>query len=146
MKLQRINDERLVLKNLKNIRIAYAIQILGIVGILGYELITKGMDGMKENPLWFIFIISTTVLAFLSMNISADHESNEKSPEKGFVVSLIVLLLICTVIGIFTSMSEGFTMIDGVLTGGVFFICGMVPFLFLFGLRKKNRDESSNDE
>jgi hypothetical protein len=146
MSLQRINDERLILKNLQNIRVAYAIQTLGIIGVLGYDYITKGMDGMKENPLWIIFIVSTTILAFLSMNISVDFENNKKSPKRGFVISIVVLTLICTSIGFFTALSEGFTVMDGVFIGGIFLICGMVPLLFLFGIRKKRRDEFSDDE
>src|SRR5699024_2431130 len=64
-------DERLVLKNLQKIRIAYDVQVIGIVGILAYDFVTKGgLDGVKENPLWLIFIMSTAILAFLSMDIS----------------------------------------------------------------------------
>lgn len=140
MKLQRINDERLVLKNLQNIRIAFIIQMLGIIGILGYDLVTKGMEGMTENPLWIIFIISTTVLAILSMNISVDYESTQKSPKKELSIAIIVLLIICVAIGIFTALTEEFTVMNGMLTGGIFFICGLVPFLFLYNLRRK-RDE-----
>ena len=54
----------ILLKNFQKVRIAYAIQTLGIVGILAYDLVSKGMDGMKENPLWIMFIVSTTILHF----------------------------------------------------------------------------------
>lgn len=135
-------DERLVLKNLKKIRIAYAVQVIGIVGILAYDFVTKGgFDGVKENPLWLIFIISTAILAFLSMDISIDHENNKDSPKKELIISLIGLVLICTVVGITTSFSEGYTLANGALTAGVFFICGSVPFLFLYNLRKRKGDD-----
>jgi len=94
IKLQKIKDERLLLKNLQNLRIAYILQTLGIIGILGYDLITKGIDGMRENPLWFVFILTTVVSAFLSMNISVEYESQKRSPKKGFLISLVVLTLI----------------------------------------------------
>lgn len=135
------SDERLVLKNLQKIRLAYAIQTLGIVGILAYEFVSNGMNGVNDNPLWIIFIVSTTILACLSMNISVDHETNINSTKKGLFLSLIVLLLISTAAGIFTSLSEGYTVIHGILTGGIFFICGSIPFLFLYNLREKNKDE-----
>ena len=89
--MKKITDERLVLKNLKNIRIAYIIQTVGILGILGYDLVTKGLDGMRENPLWIVFMITTVISAYLSMSISADHESNKINPQKSLSISLVVL-------------------------------------------------------
>ncbi|RYG71510.1 hypothetical protein EU245_13935 [Lentibacillus lipolyticus] len=135
-------DERLISKNLQKIRVAYAVQTLGVVAILGYDLIAEGMDGMKENPLWIVFIVSTTILAFLSMNISVDHESNKRSAKKGLMISLIALALISIIVGTFTSFSEGFTAIDGILTGVIFLIGGCIPFLFLFALRERKGDDS----
>ena len=67
--MQKIKDERLKLKNLHNIRITYGVQTLGILGILIYEWVTKGIDGMTKNPLWFVFILTSIVSAFLSMDI-----------------------------------------------------------------------------
>jgi len=144
IKLQKIKDERLLLKNLQNLRIAYILQTLGIIGILGYDLITKGIDGMRENPLWFVFILTTVVSAFLSMNISVEYESQKRSPKKGFLISLVVLTLISTIIGILTSLSEGFTAINGVLTAGIIFICGIVPISYLYYLRKKSIDDHTD--
>ena len=83
--MKKIKDERLILKNLKNIRIAYIIQTVGILGILGYDLVTKGLDGMRENPLWLVFMITTVISAYLSMSISADHESNENPRKRALV-------------------------------------------------------------
>lgn len=131
-------DEHLVLKNLQMLRIAYSAQVLGIISILGYDLVTKGMDGMKANPLWILFIVATTILAFLSMNNSVEQENDEKGASKGLLISFVSLLLICTVVGIITTLSKGYTLMDGILTGGVFFICGFVPFLFLYHFRKRS--------
>ena len=73
--MKKIKDDRLILKNLKNIRGAYIIQTLGIFCILGYDWITRGSEAMFESPLWFVFIVSTTALTFFSMDISVAHES-----------------------------------------------------------------------
>jgi len=135
-------DERLVSKNLQKIRIAYAVQTLGIVAILGYDFVSGGMDGMTDNPLWIVFIVSTIVLAFLSMNISVDHESNKEFAKKGLVISFIILALISIIVGTFTTFSEGFSTTDGILTGVIFLICGCIPFLFLFSIRKRKDDDS----
>lgn len=74
------------------------------------------------------------------MNISVDHENNKKSEKKGLLTSFIVLVLLGITIGIFISLSEGFTAINGILTGGILFICGLVPFLFLFNVRRKREE------
>ncbi|GAB4074718.1 hypothetical protein GCM10028778_22210 [Barrientosiimonas marina] len=131
------SDERLALKNLQKIRVAFVIQLLGIFGILGYDLISKGMDGMKENPLWFVFSLSTLILVFLSMNISVDYEGDEKSAGKGLGISTIVLVLISISVVFFTIyLNETSTLVDGLLAGGILFICGFLSFLFLYGLRR----------
>ncbi|MFD1452764.1 hypothetical protein [Oceanobacillus sojae] len=74
--MKKIKDERLKLKNLKDIRVLFLIQTIGIVvGILGYDFGTKGIDGMTDNPLWYVFMITAIVSAYLSIGISVDHEA-----------------------------------------------------------------------
>jgi hypothetical protein len=140
--MKKVTDERLVLQNLKNIRIAYIIQTVGILGILGYDLVTKGLDGMRENPLWLIFMITTVISAYLSMSISADQESNKIHPQKSLSISLIVLILISTVVGFFVSLTDGFTIVNGILMGGILFICGLIPIVYIYNLRIKRQDEN----
>ncbi|MBH0162968.1 MULTISPECIES: hypothetical protein [Fictibacillus] len=138
--MNKITDERLVLQNLKNIRIAYIVQTVGILGILGYDFVTKGLDGMRENPLWLVFILTTAISAYLSMSISADHESNKINPKKSLSISLVVIVFISTVIGFFVSLTDGFDIIDGVIMGGILFICGFIPIVYIYSLRKKRQD------
>ncbi|KAB7672153.1 hypothetical protein [Bacillus sp. B1-b2] len=140
--MKKITDERLVLQNLKNIRIAYIVQTVGILGILGYDLVTKGLDGMRENPLWLVFIITTVISAYLSMSISADHENNKVNPQKSLSISLVVLVLISTVVGFFVSLTDGFTITNGVIVGGILFICGLIPIVYIYNLRKKRQDDN----
>ncbi|MCU9613153.1 hypothetical protein OEV98_06255 [Caldibacillus lycopersici] len=140
--MKKITDERLVLQNLKNIRIAYIIQTVGILGILGYDLVTKGLDGMRENPLWLVFLIATIISAYLSMSISADHESNKIHPQKNLTISLVVLILISIVVGFFVSLTDGFTIINGVIMGSILFICGLIPIVYIYNLRKKRQDDN----
>jgi hypothetical protein len=103
--------------------------------------VKKGLDGMRDNPLWLVFMITTVISGYLSMSISVEHENVEKSPKKNLGVSIIVLLLISTVLGFLVSKSAGYTFIDGVISGGILFICGIFPTLFVFKLRKKQQDE-----
>jgi len=134
-------DERLAFKNLQIIRIAYVIQLLGIVGILGYDFVAKGINQMHDNPLWFVFIISVIILVLLSMNISVDHENsiNKSTAKTWLLIALGVIVLIAVTVGIATSVVEE-SIVDGLLTGGILFICGLAPFLFLYMLRRKSSD------
>lgn len=138
--MKKIKDERLKLKNLKDIRVLFLIQTIGIVGILGYDFVTKGINGMTDNPLWFVFMVTAIVSAYLSMGISVDHESSDKSPKKGLAVSLAVTVFIAVVIGILTSLSEGIPAINGVLVGAIIFVCGFVPCIYVYRLRKKTNE------
>ncbi|WP_186579451.1 hypothetical protein [Aquibacillus kalidii] len=139
--MKKIKDERLVLQNLKNIRIAFIIQTIGIIGILAYDLITKGFDGMRDNPLWMVFMITGIVTAYLSMNISVDHEEESKSPKRGLVISLSVVGAISIVIGLLVSITDGYNVLDGVLMGGILLACGLVPVIYIYFLRKKRQDD-----
>lgn len=140
--LSKGTDERLAFKNLQKIRIAFVVQTVGILGILGYDLVTLGMDGMRENPLWLIFIVAMTINAYLSMNISADHENDKKPAKKGLIISVIVVAVISITIGILTALSEGSTAKDGIIIGLVILICGLASSLFVFNLRRKKEVES----
>lgn len=140
-------DERLTLRNLQITRIAYAIQVIGFVVILGYDYVAGGMDKVQENPIWILFTVTTGILIFLMMNISVEYENHnqsakEGSAKKGLVISLIAVVLISTTIGVFTALTDGHTVTDGVITALVFIVCGSIPFYFLYTLRKKNDSDS----
>ena len=141
--MKMIKDERLKIQNLKNIRIAYIIQTAGILAILGYDLVTKGFDEMMDNPLWFVFMISTIVSAYLSMSISADHESTKKNPKKSLWISIAVLSLITAIFVLVVSLTDGINM--GLMIGGIIFICGIAPIIYLYYLRLK-RDKDITEE
>jgi len=144
--MKKIKDERLVIQNLRNIRTVYIFQTIGILGILGYDLVLKGLDGMRENPLWIVFMITTVIFAYLSMSISSDHESNKIIPQKNLRISLIVLVLISAVVGYLVSLTEGSTIINGVIIGVVLFICGLIPIVYIYKLRSKRQDENIEEE
>ena len=138
--MKKITDERLILKNLKSIRGAYAIQTLGILGILGFDWIAKGSEAMFENPLWFVFIISTTTLAFFSMDISVAHEARKRTPKISLGISTIIIALISIAVGIFVPFSSKSDSINGLIVGGVLFIVVFIPYIYLYYLRTKQQD------
>lgn len=141
-----MKDERLKLQNLKNIRIAFLIQTTGIIGLLLYDLVEHGYDGILSNPLWFILILTTVVYLFLSISISVDHESEEKSPKKGLTISLIVLLTISVIITILIGFTDDFNFLDGVIFSSIILVCGLVPIIYIYRLRKQRLGELQEDE
>jgi len=72
--MKKITDERLIFKNLQNIKVTYIVQTIGILSILGYEFVQGGLEGMRQNPLWLVFILTSVVYSYLSMSVSIDHE------------------------------------------------------------------------
>lgn len=145
IKLQKIRDERLKMKNLQNIRTAYILQTIGILGILAYDWITKGIEGMTKNPLWFVFILTAVISAFLSLDISVAHEDSEKSPNKGLIVSLAVLVLISFCIGYLNTLGEELNLKNGFILGGCFYLWTHSHSIHLL-FKKKSNDEHSDEE
>lgn len=139
--MKKIKDERLQLQNLQNIRIVFLVQNLGIIGILGYDFIYKGMEGMRNNPLWLVFLLSMIISLYLSMSISADYERQPKNPKRSLVISLVGSLLICTLIGFFVAKSESNSILEGVIMGGCLFICILIPVVYIYTLRIKRQEE-----
>ena len=70
--MKKIKDERLIIQNLKNIRIAFIVQTIGISAILIYEVVTKGPTEAIENPLWLVFMLTMVVFLWLHLKISID--------------------------------------------------------------------------
>lgn len=140
--MKKITDERLKLKNLKVIRLAFVIQYVGIIGLLSYDYIKNGQKSATENPLWLLFIITNIVMAFGAMPISTDHEKLKKSPSYSnyFFVSLLIGVAAAVLTMIMSPTSSIRTI---VLIGALFFICFLVPFTVLYRFRKKNFDDSN---
>jgi len=138
MKMKKITDERLILQNLKNIRILFVVQNIGIIGILIYDLISGGFDGMTNNPLWFVFMISIVIFAYLSMSISIENEENDSSPQRGLKDSLVVLAL-ASIVTFSISVIDGLSIVNGLIISGVIFICGFIPLFYIYKLRKNNK-------
>jgi hypothetical protein len=142
--MKKITDERLAIQNLKNIRISYIIQTLGIIAILTFDAITKGIDGMRENPLWLIFIVTAVVSAYLSMGASVDYENNNTNPKKGLGISLAVLVLISAVVGYFVTRTDG-SAVNGIIMGGILLVCGLIPVAYIYKQRTNRLDEDNEE-
>jgi hypothetical protein len=144
--MKKITDERLLLRNLQNIKIAYIVQTIGILCILGYELAQGGLEGMRQNPLWLVFMLTTVVYTYLSMSVSVEHETKVKDPKKSLMISLVVLSLISLVVAYLTSITPNFGWGQGGMIGAIIFICGYVPCHYVYRLRQKQQEHLEDDE
>lgn len=142
--MKKITDERLILRNLEHIKITYIIQTIGILSILGYDFYRGGMDGMRENPLWFVFILTSVIYAYLSMSVNVENEKEVKQPQKSFYVSIAVLTIIVIAVGYLTSSTPNLTPMDGIIIGGILFICGFIPVFYIYRLREKQNQDSED--
>ncbi|MBU9722787.1 MULTISPECIES: hypothetical protein [Bacillaceae] len=75
---KKIEDERLKLENLKNIRIIAIVQTLLLTGLWVYEAFIQG-QGTSGTPLTFILLITGILSGLLSMRVSI---ANENKPPK----------------------------------------------------------------
>jgi fatty acid desaturase len=135
--MKKITDERLIVRNLRHVRIAFIVQTLGILSILGYELVQGGLDHMRDNPVWLVFMITSIVYAYLTMSTSVEHEKQIKNPRKSFVMSFVIILVIALVLAYLVSITPGYSWGTGALVAAIVVICGAIPIFYVFHLRMK---------
>lgn len=73
--LNKLSDERLLAKNLRNIRIAFVVQTLGVIAVLGYELLKNGAYAVFAEPLFLVLLVSIAV--YLALTIPIARENGE---------------------------------------------------------------------
>ncbi|PEP83488.1 branched-chain amino acid ABC transporter substrate-binding protein [Bacillus toyonensis] len=137
--VKKIKDERLILKTLKNIRIAFLFQSLGIIGILGYIGFTEGMDQITKSPLWLLFILTSIVLSYLQLSVSIDVEEGEKDIKLIPYYKIILRsLIVGTIIAIiYTIFSPERPLFEALLTGSIFFICFLISYSVSYFIKKR---------
>ncbi|PER67563.1 branched-chain amino acid ABC transporter substrate-binding protein [Priestia megaterium] len=138
-----ITDERLVIKNLKNIRFAFVFQTLALVGILLYDGITKGFNNITNNPIWLVLILTSVILGYLNLSISVDSYENEKRIRK---VPYYLLVLCClaagVIFGLLTKLTSNSSLADSIIIGSVIFLCFLGTFSFgYFLIKKRSKDD-----
>lgn len=143
--MKRITDERLILRNLQNIKIVYIVQTIGILIILGFEFFKGGLEGMRDNPLWIVFILTGVVAAYLSMSVSVEHEKAISNPKKSLIVSILVLTAIVAGVAYLISITPDFGWTEGGLFGAVLFICGLIPVYYVYRLRVKQEQDLEDE-
>ncbi len=117
--MKKIKDERLILQTLKNIRIVFLFQYIGVVGILGYIGFTEGMDQITKTPLWLLFMLTSILLAYLQLSVSIDVEEGEKeiklTPYYKLVLRSLIVGIVMAIIYIIFSPER--PLLEAILTG-----------------------------
>ncbi|MCD8511405.1 MAG: hypothetical protein LRY73_17105 [Bacillus sp. (in: Bacteria)] len=133
---KKITDERIMEKNLKMFRTLYLVQTAGIIIVLLLHVIEHGFFELTSTPVWYVFIITTIVYAYLQMDISVDNEENDKAPSKysygiGFIISLVIAAIIAFVV-----LADN-PMLVKLLAMALLFIATFTPFAFVLFLKNK---------
>ncbi|WP_074789234.1 branched-chain amino acid ABC transporter substrate-binding protein [Bacillus thuringiensis] len=144
--VKKIKDERLILQTLKNIRMAFLFQYIGVVGILGYIGSTEGIDQITKSPLWLLFMLTSILLAYLQLSVSIDVEEGEKEiklpPYYKLVLRSLLIGIIITIIYLIFSPER--PLFEAILTGSVFLICFLVSYSVSYFIKKRRLQD--NDE
>ena len=139
--MEKIKDERLIMRNLQNIKTVYIVQTIGILGILAHSFLQGGFDEMRANPLWLLFMLTTILSAYLSMRVSVENEQSVQNPAKSLRISLFVLMTIIIIVSTLTLLTPGFGLSDAFLIGSILFICGIIPIYYIYRLRVKEQED-----
>ncbi|MDA2380326.1 branched-chain amino acid ABC transporter substrate-binding protein [Bacillus cereus] len=144
--MKKIKDERLILQTLKNIRIVFLFQYIGVVGILGYIGFTEGIDQITKSPLWLLFMLTSILLAYLQLSVSIDVEEGEKeiklTPYYKLVFRSLIVGIVMAIIYIIFSPER--PLFEAILTGSIFFICFLVSYSVSYFIKKCRLQD--NDE
>lgn len=139
-----IKDERLKIKNLKNIRIAFILQTLGIIGILFLNFLKDGAMAVFDSPLFFLLILVSTIFLYTSLNISIEYDEI-KSPKLNLTIYIIISLIASIAVAYF-SITSGVILIEGIIYGIILFICFLISSIYLYKLRIKKLKEFDNED
>lgn len=142
--IKKITDERLITRNLKNVRIVCYIQTLGIMGILVYEGITNGVNHVFGSPLWFLLIISCTVMGYLNLNIAVDNEeSKDQNRQNPYWKKVLIALGVGIAISLLFIFASGNPVWSSAMIGAIFFICFLAPITYTHYLNNKRSDDDA---
>lgn len=126
--MKRIKDERLIIRNLENVRWAFGIENLAALAILASELINRrpwnAILSLK-NPAFLLVFIGSMVLVVLSLNVAGPIEGGKRKLSTRFLI--MAFLLEWLFWGAFFWMALAFSQI--LLSA----ICGLIPELVMTG-------------
>lgn len=80
--MKKIKDERLIIRNLKNIRLSFIIENGALLVVFGWQL-GRGQAWSRvvsyQNPLFSIFMLAAVSLTLFSLNVSVPMEDKPRA-------------------------------------------------------------------
>ncbi|MFT8709247.1 MAG: hypothetical protein ABF820_07460 [Sporolactobacillus sp.] len=143
--MRKIKDERLQLINLKNSRIAFLFQMIGLLAILFTTWITKGSEAAVDSPVFLLLMLTCSLLGFLQLRVSVDMEEGKKKRRKPlpYVAYVFIALATSLLMAFILYMLDRHDPFDALFIGAIFFICSLASYSVVYLLRKKH---DKNDE
>jgi hypothetical protein len=141
--VKKITDERLILVNLKNIRIAFVCQTLGILATLFYTAFRSVADIAFQSPLFFVLIMTNVLLIFLQMRVTADVEETERKRKKvlPYYACVLISLAVGAIIGTVAWTFDRQHPLSAWIIGIVFFVCFLASYSLMYFLKKKRSED-----
>ena len=131
-----IQDERLELQRLKNIRFVFIVQTIGILVILLLQLFTDGIRAVAMNPLWILLMIVGVILSYQNLMIADEIEDEETEPGPYYRV-ILWSLLFSVISALFTFFYPGDQGGNAIVVGLIVFACFFILFSIVYVLLKK---------
>ena len=142
--MKKITDERLKVRNLKNLRIAFLVENLFLYGVLGWQLIQgKGISAVLDwgnVPFAAVFIAGVTA-AVLSANVSEPMADKPRMATKRLVHIGLLVWVIASVIFWLTIQEQPLGIHLALAIG-----CGLIIALVWTGIDAWGNHFRSNDD
>jgi|SRR5690625_1461685 len=150
--MKKITDERLILQDLKSIRVAFIVQTIGIIGILIYQVISnilvnrdvaEGIMAFTKNPLWMLLLLVGIVLNYQNLMIANDIEDKKTNPGPYYWI-LTSAVGIGVVVGLLVKLFPGDGNPNPLIAGILVSLCFLIPFSIVHFLLKKRLGNEDN--
>lgn len=138
--MKKVNEEGISLQRLKNMRIAFIVQTVGIFAFLVYEAIMKGLSAAIGHPLWYVAIFTVLVQSGLDLIKSDDDFKTSNKQIKPWPYYRIVLIaaLVGLAFGLLVKFGpDKSSSMDSLISGSVASIAFLLPFTIVHILRIK---------
>lgn len=142
--MKKITDERLKVRNLKNLRIAFLVENLFLYGVLGWQLIQgKGISAVLDwgNVPFAAVLIAGATAAVLSANVTEPMADKPRMATKRLVRIGLLVWVIASVIFWLTIQEQPLGVHLALAVG-----CGLIIALVWTGIDAWGNHFRSNDD
>ena len=145
--MKRMTDERLLIKNLKNVRVAFLVQTFGILAVLTYVAITEGVSEAIGNPFFVVYMSSLGLYSWLNLSISWDMSEHSEGVKKPGPYYRVIML--STGVGVVFGLLAKFgpdksSNLDAFIVSGVLFSSFLISLSIMHYLEKRRYNEQED--